>query len=301
MWDRLVGVTLPDGGAVAYTYDVFGRRIAKTVPDALGPKTTRYIYDGPDILAETDGDGALLARYTHGQGIDEPLALERYGADAAAGAGTAYYYHTDHLGSVVALTTASGALAETFEYDSYGRRLSGGAVDQPYGFTAREYDAETSLYYYRARHFDPAMGRFLQEDPLHFAAEDFNLYRYVWNDPLHWTDPSGMVAANSYGQLASRTVVRSAGALARVADRLNCVFSIVTVALGGDPVAAVADCALPGKPKNRPTGPNGGGGGGGGGGGNPPQNKKNNGCNSFDGDTLVLTKERYKPISELVP
>lgn len=59
------------------------------------------------------------------------------------------------------------------------------------GFTGREYDAETGLYYYRARHYDPGTGRFIQSDPLGLAAGDVNLYAYTWNDPANWTDPSG--------------------------------------------------------------------------------------------------------------
>ncbi len=61
---------------------------------------------------------------------------------------------------------------------AHGLSATGAAVvDQPYGFTDREYDAESGLYYYRARHYDPATGRFLQEDPPGFAAGDLNLYR----------------------------------------------------------------------------------------------------------------------------
>ena len=59
-------------------------------------------------------------------------------------------------------------------------------------FTARELDAALSLYYYRARWYDPQLGRFLREDPLSFTAGDTNLYRYVFNNPVVYTDPTGL-------------------------------------------------------------------------------------------------------------
>ena len=58
-------------------------------------------------------------------------------------------------------------------------------------YAAREYDSETGLYYNRARYYDPTAGRFLSEDPLGYAAGDTNLYRYAFNSPTHFTDPSG--------------------------------------------------------------------------------------------------------------
>ncbi|MEM7089913.1 MAG: RHS repeat-associated core domain-containing protein [Pseudomonadota bacterium] len=82
-------------------------------------------------------------------------------------------------------------------------------MEQRYGYTGREHDPETGLIYYRARHYDPATGQFIQRDPIGFAAGDLNLYAYVWNDPYNWTDPSGLTAiaetpANHAGQAGIR-------------------------------------------------------------------------------------------------
>jgi RHS repeat-associated protein len=79
-------------------------------------------------------------------------------------------------------------------YDSFGNVLSetNPAAGDRFKFTARELDAALSLYYYRARSYDPQAGRFLREDPLSFTAGDTNLYRYVFNIPVSVTDPSGM-------------------------------------------------------------------------------------------------------------
>src|SRR5207253_5462043 len=90
-WDfenRLTSVVLPGtGGTVSFKYDPFGRRIQKSSASA----TTNYLYDGPNVIEELDGAGNVLARYTHGTVVDEPLAELR--------SGTTSYYHADNLGS----------------------------------------------------------------------------------------------------------------------------------------------------------------------------------------------------------
>ena len=166
-----------------YRYDGLGRRIEKVA----NGQTTRYIYDGEDILLEYDGANVLQARYTHGPGIDEPIAVTKGGAT--------FFYHQDGLGSVTDLTDSTGATVKSYSYDAYGTILeSPGTIDQPYTYTGREFDVESGLYYYRARHYDPTTGRFLQEDPIGFAGGDVNLYRYVRNSPINLADPSGLLA-----------------------------------------------------------------------------------------------------------
>jgi len=178
--DQLIRVNLANGGVVSYRYDALGRRIEKD----NGGQVVRYVYDGADILLEYDASDALRARYSHGDGVAQPLALER--------GGSRYFYHADHLGSIRALTDGAGLRAASLDYDAYGQ-LQGSVAgpDNPYGFTARELDRETSLYYYRARYYDPSMGRFLSEDPFGLAAGDINLYRYVFNNPGNYVDPTG--------------------------------------------------------------------------------------------------------------
>ena len=102
------------------------------------------------------------ARYTHGPGIDEPLAVQK-------GYSWEYFcYHADGLGSIVAMTTALGLKVKTYSYDAFGRITESGfgGGDNSYTFTAREYDGETGLYYYRARYYDPKAGRFISKDPI---------------------------------------------------------------------------------------------------------------------------------------
>ncbi len=185
--NRLTQATTPTGTST-YTYDPLGRRLSKTV----GSTTTRFLYDGDQLIAETDPSGTITAKYVYGAGIDEPLTMVR--------GSTTSYYHADGLGSVTALTDTTGAVVERYTYDVYGQpritNASGTVLTQSaYGnrslFTGREYDQETGLYCYRARYYDPRLGRFLQRDPVGYST-GLNLYSYVDNNPLNWTDPLGL-------------------------------------------------------------------------------------------------------------
>ena len=164
----------------SYRYDGLGRRIEK-VGNGI---TRRYVYDGEDILLEYDGSNVLQARYTRGPGIDEPIAMSRGGVN--------YFYHQDGLGTITDLTDSSGTTAQSYAYDAYGNIIQQtGTVDNPYTYTGREFDAETGLYYYRARYYDPRIGRFINEDTARFAGGS-NLYAYVRNNPINFADPLGL-------------------------------------------------------------------------------------------------------------
>jgi RHS repeat-associated protein len=162
-----------------YRYDGLGRRIEKVA----NGQTKRYIYDGEDILLEYDGANVLQARYTHGPGIDEPIAVTK--------GGNTFFYHQDGLGTVTDLTDNAGATAKSYSYDAYGNLVDQtGTLDQPYTYTGREFDSESGLYYLRARSFDPIAGRFFQKDPIGLRG-GLNLYRYAFDNPVRFTDPRG--------------------------------------------------------------------------------------------------------------
>ncbi|WP_413935409.1 RHS repeat domain-containing protein [Nitrospira sp. BLG_1] len=164
-----------------YRYDGLGRRIEKVA----NGQTKRYIYDGEDILLEYDGSNVLQARYTHGPGIDEPIAVTK--------GGSTFFYHQDGLGSVTDLTDSTGVTAKSYSYDAYGNILeSPGTLDQPYTYTGREFDAESGFYYYRARYYDSTIGRFLGKDPLMLGGGDTNFYRYVRSNPVNRNDALGL-------------------------------------------------------------------------------------------------------------
>ncbi len=183
-WDfenRMTSVTLPGtGGTVAFKYDPFGHRIYKS--SSAG--TSIYAYDGENLIEETNSSGAAVARYSQTQNIDEPLAMLRSGATS--------YYHADGLGSVTSLSNGAGALAQTYTFDSFGKQTtSSGSLTNSFRYTGREFDSETSLYFYRARYYDPQPGRFLSEDRMGFAGDGPDFYAYTNNDPENWVDPMG--------------------------------------------------------------------------------------------------------------
>ena len=185
-WDfenRLASATLPGtGGTVNFQYDPFGRRIYKSSPAG----TNIYVYDGANVIQELNGAGSLVAQYTQGSRIDEPLALYQ--------GPTTSYFHADGLGSVTSLTDPTGAVAASYVYDSYGNlTASTGTVTNPFQYTGREFDSETGTYFYRARYYDPATGRFTSEDPIRFDGSDTgSMYDYVSNRPTMLTDPMGL-------------------------------------------------------------------------------------------------------------
>ena len=181
--NQLIRIDLPSGSVAQYRYDALGRRIEKDVDGAI----TRYVYDGEDILLEFDGTNTQIARFTHGPGIDKPLIMAR--------GGQSLFYQADGLGSIIDLTDTNGVIVQSYVYDSFGNiKQQVGVLLNPYTYTGREIDTESGLYFYRARYYDSITGRFINEDPIGFAAGDDNFYRYVQNNPINLIDPLGLIA-----------------------------------------------------------------------------------------------------------
>jgi len=221
-WDienRLTSVTLPgSGGTVSFKYDPFGRRIEKI----SSPTTSIFAYDGDDLIEEANTSGAAIARYSQTGDIDEPLAMLQGGATS--------FYDADALGSITSLSNTAGALAQTYSYDSFGKSLSSsGSLTNPFQYTARELDSETNLYYYRARFYDPAVGRFLSEDPTGFEGGSINFYVYAGNDSPSLTDPLGLRVLNPNGYPISPPVM---AALQKFNREIGCDKDVVIA--GGD-------------------------------------------------------------------
>ena len=125
-----------------------------------------------------------VASWTFGPGIDQPLAMNR--------GGVMHYYLADGLGSIRALADSAGNVDQAYEYSVFGEiTAQSGGVENPFTYTAREWEPEVGLYYYRARWYEAQVGRFVSEDPIGFGGGDANLYRYVRNGPATATDPAG--------------------------------------------------------------------------------------------------------------
>ena len=262
--NRLVGYASPSTTA-SYAYDALDRRVAKTVNGS----TEAFIYDPWSGYSTTNDvildftDGTLTTRWQHSSHVDEPIAFERYSGTTNPGSGVAHEVLADRIGSVIEVVeSATNTSKVSAEYDSFGTRVSSGDPER-YGFTGREHDDETGLIYFRARHYDPALGQFIQRDPIGFAAGDLNLYTYVENDPYNYSDPSGLSSSKEYSKLARKGIVFGAiaNAILRIADVVECTLAAYDAVMQPS-YSSPTDLTLSCMPGFRPKGPRGGPGGG---------------------------------------
>ncbi|MDP3391860.1 MAG: RHS repeat-associated core domain-containing protein [Methylococcaceae bacterium] len=181
----LIGANKP-GSANSLIYDGDGRLTQTT----LAGVNTYLIYDGNDLVAEYDNNGALLRRYVHGPGVDEPLVWYD-------GSGTANktWLYSDHQGSIVATANSAGTSTATLSYGPYGEPNATTGVR--FRYTGQQLLGPLNLYYYKARMYSPAIGRFLQTDPIGYG-DGLNWYAYVGNNPFNRNDPSGLTAREAW-------------------------------------------------------------------------------------------------------
>jgi RHS repeat-associated protein len=192
VWDienRLTTATDSQNNTLGtYAYDALGRRVSKTV----GANTTIFISDGLQKICEYE-NGTLARSYAYGSYIDEPLVM-------ISGANK-YYYHSNNLYSVAALTDAAGAVIERYKYDPYGKATvlaadgvtarTASIVNNPFLYDGYYHDTETGLEFVNARYYSSDLGRFIARDPIGYEG-GINLYRYVNNKPTKYIDPSGL-------------------------------------------------------------------------------------------------------------
>jgi RHS repeat-associated protein len=192
----------PTAVKARYAYDAGGRRVLKTV----GATVTRYLYDGWQVVEERSGPSVGTAttnrQYVDGEDLDDHIQMR----NVSAGGDTTYYYHSNEQGFVGALTDSTSAPVEYYKYDMMGRvsvlnPISpfapvipiGSTVGNPYTFQGRALDAESGLYYFRYRYYDPAVGQFLTIDPLgvwnHGQGNGYSAFaENLWDN----TDPFGL-------------------------------------------------------------------------------------------------------------
>jgi RHS repeat-associated protein len=189
-WDARNRLTQIDSGSTAsFGYDLSGRRSSKSI---LGTMTS-FAYDRANVVQELIG-GTNTANSLTG-GVDE--VFQRTDSAGARG------FLADGLGNMLALADGTGTIQTSYTFDAFGNTSSTGtASTNSFAYAGRELDA-TGLYFNRARYYNPSLQRFISEDPLGLGGGDVNLYAYVANAPMDFTDPFGLawVYHQSTGQM----------------------------------------------------------------------------------------------------
>ena len=168
--------TDPSGEVYNYTYSPGGMRIAKEHNGSV----ERYYYDNGKIVNEANGNGSLTARNVFG--------IEGIAARTNAGQTTQYMIKNGH--NDVVGTCDGTTVSARYDYDAYGAAAQTEQfAHNPFRYCGEYFDYESGLIYLRARYYDPALGRFTQEDP---AKDGGNWYIYAGNNPIKFIDPSGL-------------------------------------------------------------------------------------------------------------
>ncbi len=175
------GIAKNGSSYIAYTYDGSGQRIRKQ--NLFTGNTVLYFGEVYEVRNNV-GVIHLFAGNTRVASIRSD--------------GYEQYYHSDHLGSASVITDASGNQQQAIQYFPFGAyRQNTTNPNFPtvnYAFTDQEIDDDTGLYNYKARLYDPVLGRFLSADsmiPDPGNLQSYNRYSYCQNNPLIYTDPSG--------------------------------------------------------------------------------------------------------------
>jgi RHS repeat-associated protein len=186
-WDaanRLVAVNTGTN-RTEFTYDGIGRVVSvRKLTNGVEASLRRLLWVGNEISQERDSAGNVTKRF-----FPQGVRLE-----TGANVGN-YFYTRDHLGSIHDLTDSSGNVRARYAYDPFGRRSKlAGDLDADFGFTGLFWANEASLWMARFRSYDPQLARWLSRDPLGNAEqkEGPNLFTYVQNNPVNYTDPLGL-------------------------------------------------------------------------------------------------------------
>lgn len=181
---NLKSVTLPSTDVITYQPDGYGRRIVRKLN---GTVTSKYMYNGSQLIAELNSSNGLKAAFIYGTKRHVPDYM-------IAASGAKYRIVTDHLGSVrLVVKVSDGSIAQVLEYNDLGRVMTDTNPGfQPFGFAGGLYDSDAKLVKFGARDYDPETGRWTSKDPILFRGGDTNLYGYVMNDPINFIDPTGL-------------------------------------------------------------------------------------------------------------
>ncbi|WP_411347185.1 RHS repeat-associated core domain-containing protein [Paenibacillus sp. WLX2291] len=235
---RLVNVKRADGSESTYTYDLRGNRKVLTDTQTLpSTKSGSYVYDLQNTLTSVSNDNGKTTLDYLPDGLrfkkkigDKVTQYSYNGADQVIGDkasnGTVssyvrgdrvlvkkdltnqkdYYYLYNGHGDVVQMIGTDGNVVNSYQYDEWGSLTQQKeTVGNEFKYAGETYDAETGLYYLKARYYDPAQGRFLNEDTYEGEINNplsLNVYTYVHNNTLIHADPTGNWCASSDGKNA---------------------------------------------------------------------------------------------------
>ena len=173
---RLISVG-GNGHSAQFVYDGLGRCVKRTIDG----DATVFTFDEWKPIVEWDGSGTHVAWNLYGPGADEILTRYQYNTERYV------HYHLDAMGNVQFLMSANNLGLEKYTYDAFGKPtittwdgapLAVSQVGNRFMFTGREYLYTLGIYDYRHRLYHPGLGRFIQTDPIGFAGDSMNLYRY---------------------------------------------------------------------------------------------------------------------------
>jgi RHS repeat-associated protein len=277
--DRLLSA-----GAITFTYDRNGNQITK----ATSSGTLTYSYDAANRLTRAvgpsvngsfsyDGDGNRITQttasgtysYINDVAAALPVVLNEQGPDGnitygyglglieAFSSSFNFFYHYDGLGSVIALTDATGKPSAGYAYDPWGNTLitvpDSVGTKNKFRFTGEAFDPATQLYYLRARYYDSSSGRFTARDPLGGTDRlplSKNRYTYALSSPTGYVDHSGLSALEGVsfqsflgGPPLNLTNVGSTSAAVTTCPNCSHGFGLIgaVAALGGDIIPTVSN------------------------------------------------------------